>query len=270
MSLICLSPKVLQTQDKACGLLSTEAIVYFFTATKKELFAFLFCCVCLFLTGKELPAKLSRGVLPCSALSGQLQSQWAMWKTCTWPWKLVFPTRSAFNLWQWICNHKEKKELKKRNLKKSQPGCAHRKEIWKIGLNVRSPFSEGPGLKVLLRWLVTKYMPELLPSNANHPSILAFHSSSHIPFPSSEWWLPRVIKYSTSQQGFIKKEVHEFLKLFCKSLWELTMKANTSAGVQLPSYPRIQPDTGICGILPLWCVRNSLEWSVKGIAPLSA
>lgn len=113
-------------------------------------------------------------------------------------------------------------------------------------------------------------MPELLPSNANHPSLLAFHSSSHIPFPSSEWWLPRVIKYSTSQQGFIKKEVHEFLKLFCKSLWELTMKANTSAGVQLPSYPRIQPDTGICGNLPLWCVRNSLEWSVKGIAPLSA
>lgn len=99
-------------------------------------------------------------------------------------------------------------------------------------------------------------MPELLPSNSNHPSILAFQNSSHIPFPSSEWWLPCVIKYSTSQQRFIKKEVHEFLKLFCKSLWELTMKANTSAGVQLPSYPRIQPDTGICGNLPLWCVRN--------------
>lgn len=101
-------------------------------------------------------------------------------------------------------------------------------------------------------------MPELLPSNTNHPSILAFQNNSHIPFPSSEWWLPCVIKYSTSQQRFIKKEVHEFLKLFCKSLWELTMKANTSAGVQLPSYPGVQPDTGICGSLPLWCVRNPL------------
>lgn len=114
-------------------------------------------------------------------------------------------------------------------------------------------------------------VPECLPSNANHPSILAFQNSTHIPFPSCEWWLPCVIKYSTSQQCFIKKEVHEFLKLFCKSLWELTMKANTSAGVQLPSYPRIQPDTGICGNLPLWCVRSpplSAVW--KALPPRSA
>lgn len=156
MGLTDLGPEVLKTQDKACDLLSTKAILYYFTATKKELFSLWFCCVCLFLTGKELPAKLGRAVLPCSALGGQLQSQWTMWKTCAWPWKLLFPTRSASNLWEWICNHKGKKELKKK--KKSQSGRAHRKEIWNVlGLNIRSPFSEGPGLKMLLRWLFPEY-----------------------------------------------------------------------------------------------------------------
>lgn len=78
-------------------------------------------------------------------------------------------------------------------------------------------------------------------------NILAFQSSSHILFLRNERWLPCVIKYSTSQQCFIKKQVHEFLKLFCKSLWKLTMKANTFAGVQVPGYHHAQPDARFRG-----------------------
>lgn len=160
-----------------------------------------------------------------------------------------------------------KKKVIKKKRKISQPGCANRNEIWKTGPNSSSPFLEGLYMKVLLKWLVTKYSAKTPFLQYNHPSILAFQNRSHILFPRNEWWSPCVIKYSTSQQCFIKK-VHEFLKLFCKSLWKLTMKANTSAGVQMPSYPhRIQPDTGICGTISHWYVRNLLLYLMKALPP---
>lgn len=77
-------------------------------------------------------------------------------------------------------------------------------------------------------------MQGLLSSKRKEPNILASQNSSHILFLGNEWWLPCVIKYSASQECFIKEEVHEFFKLFCKSLWKLTMKANPAAGVEAP------------------------------------
>lgn len=123
------------------------------------------------------------------------------------------------------------KELKSEKPHQIGRALSWKASVWKCCLSDQSPNT----------------MRELLSSNTNHPSTLAFQNHSHVFLPRNEWWLPCVMKYSTSQQCFTKKVVHEFFKLFCKSLCKLTMKANTSAGMQVPSYPHIHPDTGICG-----------------------